>query len=82
MSYDDSETYTLQMLYGVLPEDLWHHAKESGKDSFLGYSKSQKRLSKRKFRKLKRKAGVRLTDSVTIMWLKINRYLKATISNE
>jgi hypothetical protein len=74
MSYDDSETYTLQMLYGVLPEDLWHHAKESGKDSFLGYSKSQKRLSKRKFRKL--------TDSVTIMWLKINRYLKATISNE
>ena len=63
------------MLYGVLPKDLWLHSKEASKDPFDGYSDSQKRLIKRKFRKLKRQAGVRLTDSPKTMWTKINRYL-------
>jgi hypothetical protein len=75
VSYDDSEIYILQTLYGVLPKDLWHHSKEVDKDLFRGYSKSQKRIIIRKFRKLKRKAGVKPTDSFKSMWSKINWYL-------
>jgi len=75
VSYDDSEIYILQTLYGVLPKDLWHHNKEAGKDLFDGYNKSQKRVLIRKFRKLKRKAGVKPTDSFKSMWSKINWYL-------
>lgn len=75
MSDDDSEAYILQTLYGVLPKDLWQHSKEIGKDSFDGYNKSQKRIIRRKFRKLKRKAGVRPTDSFKVLWAKVNLYL-------
>ena len=75
MSDDNSEAYILQTLYGVLPKDLWKYNKEEGKDSFNGYNKSQKRIIIRKFRKLKRKAGVRPTDSFESMWSKINWYL-------
>ena len=75
MSDDDSEAYILQTLYGVLPKDLWWHNKEVGKDSFNGYNKSQKRIIRRKFRKLKRKAGVRPTDSFKVLWRKINFHL-------
>ena len=75
MSYDDSQIYILQMLYGILPKELWIHNKEGVKDPFDGYSESQKRIIKRKFRKLKRKAGVRSSDSLKIAWNKINKYL-------
>jgi len=75
VSDDNSEAYILQTLYGVLPKDLWRHNKETGKDSFDGYNKLQKRLIRRKFRKLKRKAGVRPTDSFKTLWSKINLYL-------
>jgi hypothetical protein len=75
VSDDDSEIYILQTLYGVLPKDLWRHNKEVGKDSFDGYNKSQKRIIRRKFRKLKRKAGVRYSDSFKVLWSKVNQYL-------
>jgi len=75
VSDDNSEAYILQTLYGVLPKDLWRHNKEVGKDSFNGYNKSQKRIIRRKFRKLKRKAGVRPTDSFKVLWSKVNLYL-------
>jgi hypothetical protein len=75
VSDDDSEIYILQTLYGILPKDLWRHNKETGKDSFNGYNKSQKRVIRRKFRKLKRKAGVRSTDSFKVLWSKIDLYL-------
>jgi len=63
------------MLYGILPSELWLHSKEETKDPFEGYDKSQKRILKRKFRKLKRQAGVRAIDSRKTMWFKINKYL-------
>jgi hypothetical protein len=75
VSDENSEAYILQTLYGVLPKDLWRHNKEEGKDSFNGYNISQKRIIRRKFRKLKRKAGVRPTDSFKTLWSKINLYL-------
>ena len=75
MSDDNSEAYILQTLYGVLPKDLWRHNKEVGKDPLNGYNESQKRVIRRKFRKLKRKAGVRPTDSSKVLWRKINFHL-------
>tara|TARA_B100000700_G_scaffold326373_1_gene437729 strand:- start:2447 stop:2704 length:258 start_codon:yes stop_codon:yes gene_type:complete len=76
MSLNDSELYILQSLYGVLPKDAWEHLRESGKNPLCGYSEAQKRNTKRKFRKLKRKARVKKSDSAKVLWIKINRYLE------
>tara|TARA_Y100001938_G_scaffold140632_1_gene209122 strand:- start:1690 stop:1935 length:246 start_codon:yes stop_codon:yes gene_type:complete len=72
MSYNDTEIYILQTLCGIIPKDLWNHNKDLAKDPFDGYSEKDKRIAKRKFRKLKRKAGVKHGDSVRVAWSKIN----------
>lgn len=73
--YNDTEMYVLQTLCGIIPKDLWLFKKSLGKDPFSEYSEKDKRIARRKFRKLKRKAGVRKTDSAKIAWSKISWYL-------
>ena len=77
MGYNDTENYILQTLSGIIPRDLWIHRKrEKGQKPFDGFTDSEKRIASRKFRKLKRKAGVRKTDSAKVAWSKINWFLK------
>tara|TARA_Y100000287_G_scaffold185814_2_gene190196 strand:- start:11907 stop:12155 length:249 start_codon:yes stop_codon:yes gene_type:complete len=75
MNKNKVDLYILQTLYGALPQDLWRHRSET-KKPFEGFSSEEKRLAKRKFRKLKRKAGVKPSDSTHTMWSKINFFLK------
>lgn len=75
MSNDSTDKYILQVLAGILPKDLWEHRIEKSSDPFEGYSFSESRLAKRKFRKLKRKAGVKKKDSSKVMWSKIEWFL-------
>ncbi len=72
MSYNDTEIYILHTLYGVIPQDLWTYSKDLAKDPFSGYSEHEKQVAKRKFRKLKRKARVKKSDSLRVAWSKIN----------
>jgi hypothetical protein len=69
------EDYILQTLFGILPNELWLYHEAEGKKPFDGYSESDKRVAKRKFRKLKKKAGVKVYDSSRTLWNKINLYL-------
>ena len=75
MSDDSTDKYILQTLAGILPRDLWNHRAEKSSDTFEGYTFSESRIAKRKFRKLKRKAGVKKGDSAKVMWSKINWFL-------
>ena len=72
MSYNDTEIYIFHTLYGIIPQDLWDHQKGLSKDPFSGYSEREKRIAKRRFRKLKRKARVKKSDSARVVWSKIN----------
>ena len=76
MKLDDTEKYILQTIYGIIPKDLWSLNKESAITPFKGFSAEQERIAKRKFRKLKRKAGIKPWDKTANMWRKINRYLE------
>ena len=76
MKKDKVDLYILQTLYGTLPQDLWIHRDSDSKKAFEGFSSEEKRFAKRKFRKLKRKAGVKPYDSSHTMWSKINFFLK------
>jgi hypothetical protein len=71
-----AEDFIAQTLYGILPEDLWNDVKGSGKDPFESYSDEEKRVLKRKFRKIKRKLKIGKYYSSAAMWKKINLFLK------
>lgn len=68
------EDYILQMLAGIIPKELWL---ESGThDPFKSWDYERARTFKRKFRKIKKKAGVKKYDYSVKAWEKITRYLR------
>ena len=75
MRLDDTEKYILQTLYGIIPKDLWESSKPFPKEIFKSFSSEEERDVKRKFRKLKRKSGVKPYDSSKVVWIKIDRFL-------
>ena len=72
----------IQTLIGVVPREVWLHFQAESKDPFSGYSEEDKRNAKRKFRKLKRKAGVRRSDTAFQAWAKIEFYIQRKGFNE
>lgn len=66
----------IQTLIGVVPREVWFHCKGESKDPFSGYSEEDQKIAKRKFRKLKRKAGVTKYDSISQVWAKIEYYIQ------
>ena len=68
------EDYILQMLSGIIPKELWL---ESGtRDPFEAWDHEHARSFKRKFRKIKKKAGVKKYDYSVKAWEKITIYLR------
>lgn len=47
--------YIAQFLYGIIPFEFWKSSLEESRDPFEGMSEKEKRIAKRKYRKLKRK---------------------------
>lgn len=80
-SRESAERFILQTNYGIIPFDLWDSVDE-GVDPAEIYS-SDSRVTKRKYRKLKRKAlprnkqSFRNRLSAKYVRKKINRYLKS-----
>tara|TARA_A100001011_G_scaffold321269_1_gene342206 strand:- start:140 stop:403 length:264 start_codon:yes stop_codon:yes gene_type:complete len=74
-----AEDFIAQSLYGILPQDLYLDSVSNKKDPFESFSEEEKRLIKRKFRKLKRKLRVGKYYSAASMWVKINAFLKNNI---
>jgi len=70
------EKYILQTLSGIIPKELWDEHVENGTDPFEKLSLEEAVIVKRKFRKLKRKAGVKKHTSAKSMWSSLNYYLK------
>jgi hypothetical protein len=70
------ECYVMQTIYGVVPEELWKEHAKSGTDPFESMSIEAAQKMKRKFRKLKRRAGVSPKCSTSKVWNRGNRFLK------
>jgi hypothetical protein len=68
------EDYILQMLAGIIPRELWMESRT--RDPFEGWDCESARSFKRKFRKIKKKAGVKKYDYSVKAWEKITRYLR------
>lgn len=75
MNEVEVEDYILQMLAGIIPKELWL---DSGtRNPFEAWSCEDSRTFKRKFRKIKKKAGVKKYDYSVRAWEKITRYLRS-----
>ena len=52
---EKAEYYIAQFLYGIIPFELWDDSLDKSRDPFEGMTEEEKRIAKRKYRKLKRR---------------------------
>lgn len=65
---DDVETVLLELNAGIVPTSIFIENLRLGKDPFEGMEKSEARTLQRKWRKLKKKYGVKKTCIQNAAW--------------
>ena len=78
--YDDVETVLLELKAGIVPTSIFIKNLQLGKDPFEGMEKNEARTLQRKWRKLKKKYGVKKKGFSIAAWKVVHNLRKE--SNE
>ena len=65
---DDIETILIELNAGIVPTSIFVKNQDARKDPFSGMKKSEARTLQRKWRKLKKKYGVKKTSFSVAAW--------------